>query len=280
MLYLGACNGASPPVCVPCLSPCCEAWLASGEGGVFNSDVFAEVWAYFEAPSPWRSGLSASSGLGVPVTITGISHTLTIPSDVTATSVCGPLVTSASEEDFSDLVITRSGNAVTISGSAVVIGANETGNPAGIIVDLRIGVICTGGGRTYLVVLRWTAHENEVLDIQDLTSIIPYDCADPCLSNEAAYAAGYADGLACLEQADPCAGTCPDCSSNYLDGWTAGRAAAGGCAPCGDYYDGYNAGYLDGVACAASADPCGEACGDCSAGYADGYADGLIDGAC
>jgi hypothetical protein len=275
MLYLGFCHGDAPPVCVPCLPACCRAWLAGDS--LYNTDVFAEDWQYYTAPSPWRSGVSGPVGASVLVTITGISHTLTIPSEVEVVSLCGPLVRSASE-DFSGLTVTVTGNAVAISGSVVILGTNAPGSPFGAMADLVLGVLCQAAGRTYLVELRWRASANQVNGTQDLTGILPVDCADPCMPTGDAYTAGYNDGLACLEQADPCAGTCPDCSTAYLDGWTAGRAAAGGCSACGDFSTGYTAGYYDGLAHREQADPCGAGCSDCSAGYSAGYADGWIDG--
>jgi hypothetical protein len=282
MLYLGACAAVSPPgCCTPEVPPCCLAWL---DGTVWPSDLFSTVEIEYFTPT-WldsAAGTSTHATLPVPVLISGIDYTVTIPTGLTIVSVCGPITTRNAFDgslnvvsvDFSGLSWSVSGSNVTVSGSVTSQGYD---NGAVVSARFQLGVLVQSGGLYYIVQILFSMTSGSSPAWTEYITLDPLSCLAPCMSDAEAYATGYDTGYSCAGAVDPCPAHCTSCSDAYASGWADGRYDAE--CGCPDYATGYAAGYADGLACLGSSSPC-PTCPTCDAGYAAGWSDGLGESAC
>lgn len=251
MLYLGACTGASPPVCVPCgpgLCDDCSAWMVSvkpygvpleiEQDYIEYGGVAASVSISFSGKSrgsPCGSGFYLSEVL----TFTGFLATFDLSTEFTDLQFCGvrPYIYAAetTPADYAscDDVLDLSGVEVTITDHAVEVSASSItlptltywdGDPPPAEYRMPLRLIFVGmdeGLKRYIVIdLYWdwngTASEGG--------TAVYGECRPACPGPEAAYALGYADGVACLSPESP---TCSsEAGEAYLlghaDGWIDG----------------------------------------------------------
>lgn len=287
MLYLGACTGASPPVCVPCGGPpplCCTKALG-GTLGEFPAPIFSP-WTDFSYPA---SDLLTAPSSGYPIAIAWAAYavTVTFPAGVVPVRVCGvrpgidyqgaPIVVA---QDFSALTMAIVGQSVSLTWSALTTQGRH--DPAYVLGDkveagFWVAVLCESGSDQYLIWILVVARNTLSLLPAGPTvyaSVTPYYCAtSPCPSYEDAYAAGYAAGYACAPAAPDCAPWCSSCPGAYADGHAAGSADR--------LTDAYAAGYAAGFACEGMVSWCPAECpASCAEAYQTGWNDGYAAGGC
>jgi hypothetical protein len=185
MLYVGACTGTSPPPCPVCVSPCCVQYL----GGMFGSYNPALPNSFTEDATV-ASGLAGEqSDVETLVTISGINTTLTFPESLEPIEdgICGPFRIASfsgnpltTEQDFSGLTVTRSGQSVTISGSAIVQGwAYPAHAPELIGSGFRVGVLFRYHGLTVAVEIKIGYQDTDGTRYGSIETGAGY-CTDPC----------------------------------------------------------------------------------------------------
>jgi hypothetical protein len=252
MLYLGACTGASPPICEPCGVVECDAcalWMLSvkpyTDPAIYTQDPIDPVGESVSlsslsfASSSQGSLCGSGSYLSEVLTFTDLSAEFVFSSGFSDVQVCGvrPYLygseSSTPEYSSCDAAVDVANVVASVSGGTVTLSATSIALPTlaywgGTIPAEHpsvLRVVCTA---TYDGVLRYV-----VIDLYfSWDAMTPYagwtaygDCVPACPTAEQAYNDGYTAGSMCGASEPP--SSCPTeitdaYAAGFSDGWTDG----------------------------------------------------------